>query len=73
MARLSTRFPYVLVLTHEPAGVPRSEETYTARVTGRTDMQVSTAFVEHVRGTVADEAEQVLLQTSFEAVRPVNR
>ena len=72
MARLSTRFPHVLVLAHEPAGVSRSEESYTARVTGRTDLEVSTAFVEHVRGTVADEAEQLLLQASFEAVRPVS-
>jgi DNA repair protein SbcD/Mre11 len=72
MARLSTRFPHVLVLTHEPAGAPRSEDSYTARVTGRSDLQVSTAFVEHVRGTVADEVEQVLLEAALEAVRPVS-
>jgi exonuclease SbcD len=71
MARLSTRFPHVLVLTHEPAGVTRSDETYAARVTGRSDLQVATGFVEHVRGTVADEAEQVLLREALEAARPV--
>jgi exonuclease SbcD len=71
MARLGTRFPHVLVLTHEPAGVARSDETYTARVTGHTDLQVSAVFVEHVRGTVADEAERLLLEAALEAVRPV--
>jgi exonuclease SbcD len=70
MARLRTRFPHVLVLTHEPWGVIRSEETYAARVTGRTDLQVSTAFVEHVRGTPVEEAEALLLQQALEAVRP---
>jgi exonuclease SbcD len=70
MARLRTRFPHVLVLTHEPWGVTRSEETYAARVTGRTDLQVSTAFVEHVRGTPVEEAEALLLQQALEAVRP---
>jgi exonuclease SbcD len=72
MARLGTRFPHVLVLSHEPAGAARSEETYAARVTGRTDLEVSTAFVEHVRGTVADGAERLLLQEALEAVRPVS-
>jgi exonuclease SbcD len=71
MARLSTRFPHVLVLAHEPAGQERSGETYSARVAGRTDLEVSSAFVEHVRSTVADEAEQALLQEALEAVRPV--
>jgi exonuclease SbcD len=72
MARLAVRFPHVLVLAHEPAGVARSEETYAARVTGRTDLQVATAFVEHVRGTVAEEAEELLLREALEAVRPVS-
>ena len=71
MARLGVRFPHVLVLAHEPAGVVRSDETYAARVTGRTDLEVSRAFVEHVRGTVAGEAEQVLLRAALESARPV--
>jgi exonuclease SbcD len=70
MARLATRFPHVLVLTHEPAGVVRDDETYAARVTGRSDLEVSTSFVEHVRGTVADEAERLLLEEALVAVRP---
>ncbi len=72
MARLRTRFPHVLVLSHEPEGVERSEQTYAARVSGRTDLQVATAFVEHVRGTVADAAEELLLQEALEAARPVS-
>ncbi|HUR52469.1 MAG TPA: exonuclease SbcCD subunit D [Mycobacteriales bacterium] len=70
MARLATRFPHVLVLAHDPAGVERSDETYAARVAGRTDLEIGCAFVEHVRGTVAEEAELALLQEAFEAVRP---
>lgn len=72
MTRLRTRFPHVLVLTHEPAGVVRSEETYAARVSGRTDLQVSSAFVEHVRGTPADADEDTLLREALDAVRPVS-
>jgi exonuclease SbcD len=72
MARLHSRFPHVLVLAHEPEGVERSQESYTARVANRTDLEVATAFVEHVRGTVADEAETALLEEAFEAVRPVS-
>jgi exonuclease SbcD len=71
MARLATRFPHVLVLAHEPSGIERSEATYAARVTGRSDLDIATSFVEHVRGTVADEAESVLLREALEAVRPV--
>jgi exonuclease SbcD len=69
MARLSARFPHVLVLTHEPEGVVRSQESYTALVAGRTDLEVTAAFVEHVRGTPVEEAEQVLLLEALEAVR----
>jgi exonuclease SbcD len=70
MARLAMRFPHVLVLAHEPQGVTRDEQTYAARVTGRSDLEVSTSFVEHVRGTVADDAERVLLEEALVAVRP---
>jgi DNA repair protein SbcD/Mre11 len=69
MSRLHTRFPHVLVLAHEPEGVERSTETYAARVSGRTDLQVATAFVEHVRGTPADPAEEALLAEALEGVR----
>jgi exonuclease SbcD len=69
MARLTRRFPHVLVLAHEPEGVTRSTESYTSRVVGRTDLEVARSYVEHVRGTPADDAEQALLAEAFEAVR----
>jgi exonuclease SbcD len=69
MARLTARFPHVLVLTHEPAGLARSEESYAARVSGRSDLELSTAFVEHVRGTAAEEAERALLEEALVATR----
>jgi exonuclease SbcD len=69
MERLTRRFPHVLVLTHEPVGATRTNQTYAARVTGRTDLQIAGAFVDHVRGTVADDAETALLGKAFEAVR----
>ncbi|MCW2498970.1 MAG: exonuclease SbcD [Frankiales bacterium] len=69
MDRLSARFPHVLVLTHEPAGVSRSEQSYAARVSGRSDREIAGAFVAHVRGTPSSPAEQALLGEAFEAVR----
>ncbi len=69
MTRLSARFPHVLVLAHEPEGVSRSQESYAARVAGRSDLEVAQGFVEHVRGTPPEKAELVLLAEAFEAVR----
>jgi exonuclease SbcD len=69
MDRLAVRFPHVLVLGHEPAGAPRSEESYAARVAGRTDHEIAGAFVAHVRGTPASDPETALLAEAFEAVR----
>jgi DNA repair protein SbcD/Mre11 len=69
MARLTARFPHILVLRHEPEGVVADERSYTARVAGRTPVEVSTAFVEHVRRTPAESAEVALLSDAFEAAR----
>ena len=69
MARLTARFPHVLVLAHEPEGVVRDDRTYGARVTGRTDLEVAAGFVEHVRGGPAVEAEHALLAAALEAGR----
>ncbi len=71
MARLSARFPHVLVLAHEPAGSGRSPESYAVRVSGRSDLEIAGAFVEHVRGTEASEAELALLGEALEAWRLV--
>jgi DNA repair protein SbcD/Mre11 len=69
MARLSVRFPHVLVLQHEPEGSVRDDRTYGARVAGRSDLEVGTGFVEHVRGGPASEGEQALLAQALEAGR----
>jgi DNA repair protein SbcD/Mre11 len=69
MERLRIRFPHVLVLGFAPegaAGVVAS--TYAERVRGRTDLEVATDFVAHVRGP-AEPAETALLSGAFEAVR----
>lgn len=68
MERLRARFPHVLVLGFEPAGVARSLESYASRVRG-SDVDVASAFVSHVRGTSATAAETALLTEAFEAVR----
>ncbi len=69
MDRLATRFPHVLVLGHEPAGVERSTDSYTARVSGRTDLEVAATFVEHVRRTAATDVETAMFATAFETLR----
>jgi exonuclease SbcD len=71
MARLSARFPHVLVLAHEPSGAARSADSYAARVAGRSDLEVAGAFVTHVRGTDATPGELGLLGEAFEARRLV--
>jgi exonuclease SbcD len=70
MERLATRFPHVLVLSHEPAGGVTDGLSYGARVTG-TDLDVARAFVRHVRGDEASASEVALLQEAFEGVREV--
>jgi exonuclease SbcD len=69
MARLTTRFPHILVLRHEPEGASLDERSYTARVAGRTPLEIGAAFAEHVRGTALSEEESALLAQAFEAER----
>ncbi len=69
MDRLQARFPHVLVLHHEPEGVERDDRTYGARVAGRSDLEVATGFVAHVRGSAAGQAEEQLLADALEAGR----
>jgi exonuclease SbcD len=73
MARLTVRFPHVLVLRHEPEGVAVDTRSYTARVAGRTPLEIGGAFAEHVRGSALDEAEAALLSQALEADRLVAR
>jgi exonuclease SbcD len=69
MARLTARFPHVLVLRHEPGGVPADAATYAARVAGRTPLEIGAAFVEHVRRTPAEASETALLRAAIEHSR----
>lgn len=50
MTRLRSRFPHVLVLDWQPEGAVADERSYGARVAGRSDLEVVTEFVRHVRG-----------------------
>jgi exonuclease SbcD len=68
MERLRQRFPHVLVLAFAPDGAPEGSTSYAARVRGRTDVEVATDFVAHVR-CPAEPAEAALLVAGFEGVR----
>ncbi len=72
MERLTVRFPHVLVLTHEPAGVERDDLSYSARLHHRSDLEIGEAFVAHVRGTASSAGEQLLLHQALEAGRVVS-
>jgi exonuclease SbcD len=69
MARLTARFPHVLVLRHEPGGAPADAATYAARVAGRTPLEIGAAFIEHVRRTPAEASETALLRAAIEHSR----
>ena len=68
MERLRSRFPHVLVLAFAPDGAADQAASYAARVRGRTDIEIATDFVAHVRGP-AEPAEAALLADGFEAAR----
>ncbi|HEX6919887.1 MAG TPA: exonuclease SbcCD subunit D [Actinomycetes bacterium] len=69
MERLRARFPHVLVLGFDPEGGETARsESYAARLHGRTDLQVATDFVAHVRSD-PDPAEAELLQRALESSR----
>ncbi len=71
MEQLRKRFPHTLQLLFEPDPVPGDrQESYAARVSGRSDLEIAEGFVRHVRpGTEADETERAWLRTAFETVR----
>jgi exonuclease SbcD len=69
MTRLSSRFPHVLVLRHEPEGATADERSYTARVAGKTPLEIGAAFAQHVRGAALDDDEAELLGQALEADR----
>ncbi|GAB4099694.1 exonuclease SbcCD subunit D [Sinomonas halotolerans] len=71
MERVRTRFPLAVALAFEPEGAPRERETsYSARLTAaRSDLDVCSGFLEHVRGRGPSGAESAALVEALEAVR----
>jgi len=68
MARLRTRFPQTLVLVFAPESAADEEPSYAARLRGKSDLEVATDFVAHVRST-PDCDESALLARALESVR----
>jgi len=68
MARLRRRFPQTLVLAFEPDSAAGDAASYAARLRGRSDLEVATDFVAHVRST-ADADESALLDQALQSVR----
>lgn len=66
--RLRVRFPHLLTLAWEPAGSAPAG-TYRERLHARSDLQVATGFVEHVRSTPATAGELSLLAQALDAAR----
>jgi exonuclease SbcD len=66
--RLQGRFAHVLTMAWEPSGAA-PVGTYRARVAGRSDVEIASGFVEHVRRTPATDTEQALLAEALEAGR----
>ena len=69
MERLRRRFPYVLALGFEPEGRRAEALGYADRVEGLDDVDLCCAFVDHVRGAPARDAERRLLRDALEGGR----
>jgi exonuclease SbcD len=69
MARLTRRFPHILVLDWRPVGGVDDIRTYGARVAGRSDLEVAGEFVTHVRRTPPSAPEQELFAEALAAGR----
>ncbi|MFC7402712.1 exonuclease SbcCD subunit D [Citricoccus sp. GCM10030269] len=69
--RLKERFDGLLNFILEPeGGSPRAESTYAARLArARSELDVCTGFVEHVRQRPPSESETALLRTALEETR----
>lgn len=72
MARLCQRFPQTLHLEHKPAVIPAQATgtpTYSDRLRGRSDLDVTSDFLNAVRGTEPTEEEHALLQEAIDETR----
>ena len=70
MERLRRRFPHVLVLGFAPETGSDPATSYAERMRGRSDLEVATDFVAHVRGP-AEPAEVDLMADALEGARVV--
>ena len=71
MVALRRRFPFTLLLEFEPlGGVPDDGLSYAARTQGRSDLEVATSFLGHVR-SVPTQRDDHLLRAALEAARSV--
>jgi exonuclease SbcD len=68
MERLQQRFPHALKLSF-PDAQHTKDESYRARVNGRTDHEITLGFLHHVTGVPATAPEQDLMQEGLESVR----
>jgi DNA repair protein SbcD/Mre11 len=69
MARLRARFPHALTLVHRPPeGTPVSAGGYAERVRGRSDLDLTLDFVEHVTGARPDDDERSDLMAAIATV-----
>jgi exonuclease SbcD len=68
MARLRRRFPETLVLVFDPDRAADDARSYAARLRGKSDLEVATDFVAHVR-SAPDDDESVLLARALASVR----
>ena len=69
MARLQARFPHCVSLVFRPEGAPATAGGYAQRVRGRSDLEITEAFVAHVRRAPATVEESLLLAEALDAVR----
>ncbi|MCM3922562.1 exonuclease SbcCD subunit D C-terminal domain-containing protein [Frankia sp. AiPs1] len=68
MATLQRRFPHALRLAHEPPAGAADERSFGERTRGRTDLEITTAFVAHVRSDPSPR-ERALLTEALDAAR----
>ena len=65
MDQLRSRFPHTLSLLFDPVGASQPARRRSTK--GRSDLEVVTDFVEHVRGGPASDAELALLRDAVES------
>ncbi|WP_217224630.1 exonuclease SbcCD subunit D C-terminal domain-containing protein, partial [Streptomyces anulatus] len=72
MARLKQRFPHTLDLQHLPTAIPAqatTTPTYSERLRGRGDLDITHDFITTVRGTPPNDEEHNLLQEAIDTSR----